>query len=96
MGERRQRTPRKPYICVEFEKKEIAVPSPSPFHNIPVADNEFINYIACDTLEYAKRNSKKAVKKTLTIPEWLDFEATRQNINFSQLLQEAIKAKLKI
>jgi len=80
----------------EFEKKEIPVPSPSPFHNIPVTDNEFINYIACDTLEYAKRNSKKAVKKTLTIPEWLDFEATRQNINFSQLLQEAIKAKLKI
>ncbi|MBR2948239.1 MAG: hypothetical protein IKC46_00095 [Lachnospiraceae bacterium] len=71
-------------------------PSPSPIHAIAAADNEFINYIACDTLEYAKRSSKKAVTKTLTIPEWLDFEATRQNINFSQLLQEAIKAKLNI
>lgn len=33
----------------------------------------------------------KAVKNTLTIPSWLNTEAERNNINFSQVLQEALK-----
>ena len=31
-----------------------------------------MNYIACDTIEYAKMHNNRAVKKTLTIPEWLN------------------------
>ncbi|MBB6673034.1 type II toxin-antitoxin system HicB family antitoxin [Cohnella nanjingensis] len=38
----------------------------------------------------------KAVKKTLTIPKWLNDEAEKQNINFSQVLQEALKRNLGI
>ena len=38
----------------------------------------------------------KAVKNTLTIPSWLNTEAERNNINFSQVLQEALKQKLNI
>lgn len=36
----------------------------------------------------------KILKKTLTIPEWLNEEATAQEINFSQVLQEALMKKL--
>jgi len=39
-------------------------------------------------------HNHKAVKKTLTIPEWLNEAAIRQNINFSQVLQEALMQKI--
>ena len=44
--------------------------------------------------EYAKTHFNKAIKKTLTIPEWLNKEAMSKKINFSQVLQEALIAKL--
>ena len=44
--------------------------------------------------EYRRKNSSKAVKKTLSIPEWLNEAAIRENVNFSQILQEALMMKL--
>ncbi|AZS17376.1 type II toxin-antitoxin system HicB family antitoxin [Paenibacillus lutimineralis] len=38
----------------------------------------------------------KAVKKTLTVPKWLNDEAERQHLNFSQVLQEGLKRSLGI
>jgi len=38
----------------------------------------------------------RAVKKTLTIPKWLDDMAIEQGINFSRTLQEALKHQLDI
>lgn len=52
--------------------------------------------VIVDVAEYAKANFEKSVKKTLTIPSWLNTAALEQNINFSQVLQEALKAKLHI
>ena len=45
-------------------------------------------------LAYKKRNNSKAVKKTLSIPEWLNEEAIDLGINFSQVLQEALMKKI--
>lgn len=56
----------------------------------------FVNLITVDVEEYAKKHFEKAVKKTLTIPAWLNTAAIEQNINFSQVLQEALKAKLNL
>ena len=55
-----------------------------------------MNYIACDRIEYAKMHNNRAVKKTLTIPEWLNEAATRAGVNYSQVLQEALMRKLNI
>ena len=46
--------------------------------------------------DYRKKFNNKSVKKTLSIPSWLDTLAEKENINFSQLLQEAIRNKLEI
>lgn len=43
-----------------------------------------------------RKNCSRAVKKTLSIPEWLNEAAIRENINFSQILQEALMVKLGI
>ncbi len=50
-------------------------------------DCDFVNYIYCD-IDIAKYS--KSVKKTLTIPAWLDKEAQKKGINFSKVLQEAL------
>lgn len=47
-------------------------------------------YIACDTLKYRKLHNSKAIKKTLTIPEWLNNAAIEKNVNFSKVLQDAL------
>lgn len=67
-----------------------------PASVINTAANQFVCVIEFDDIEYKKRNSSKSVKKTLTIPEWLNEEAEKQHINFSGVLQEALKTKLNI
>ena len=76
------------------EKEEI--PTPSEPHNITLSKDEFCVVIEFDMLAYQKRTNSKAVKKTLSIPEWLNEEATALGINFSQVLQEALMQKIGI
>ena len=54
----------------------------------------FVTMVSVDVEAYAKKHFEKSVKKTLTIPAWLNEKALEQNINFSQVLQEALLAKL--
>ena len=58
-------------------------------------DREFVNYIACDTIEYAKMHNNKAVKKTLTIPEWLNEAATRAGGKFFAGASGSFDGKMK-
>ena len=78
----------------EYELDGKAIPTPSKLKDLKVREGEFVNFIRCDTMEYRKKFSKKAVKKTLTIPEWLNKEATKLGINFSQVLQKALKEEI--
>lgn len=57
---------------------------------------QFVCVVEFDETEYLKKNHSKSVKKTLTIPEWLNEEAEKQHVNFSGVLQEALIAKLSI
>lgn len=77
-----------------FEDEKEYPKATEDFRNIELGDNQFISLIGVDMIEYYKRNSNKAVKKTLTIPEWLNNLAENENVNFSQVLQEALKDKL--
>ena len=77
---------------VNYEDKGNPIPAPSK--TLPLEAGEFQNFIACDTEIYRKQNLNKAIKKTLTIPEWLNEKALAQGINFSQVLQEALLEKV--
>lgn len=78
-----------------MEEKEKTIPSPSNPRNIQLEDkNSFVSLVACDTFEYRKFYEKKSIKKTLTIPEWLNTIAEKNNINFSATLQAALIEKL--
>lgn len=84
-------------------------PAPSPLNQVDpsavlvdlwdgsgeVPDYEtFTALITVDVEEYAKHHFEKSVKKTLSIPAWLNEAALREHLNFSQILQEALKERL--
>ncbi len=83
-------------VLYGYEADGKVIPEPSLISDLDLSAGEFANYIPCDTMEYRKRFNNKAVKKTLTIPEWLNEAAQENNVNFSLVLQEALKEKLKI
>lgn len=59
-----------------------------------VVTEAFVNLVSVDVAAYAKEHFEKPVKKTLSIPAWLNNAALDQGINFSQTLQEALVAKI--
>lgn len=58
------------------------------------ADRAFVNMVLVDMTEYARKHSEKAVKKTLSIPMWLNTLCEEKSINFSKVLQDALLAKV--
>ena len=81
-------------VTSRLEEKEV-IPVASQPGEINVEDG-FLVVVEFDLLEYKKKHNAKAVKKTLSIPEWLNEEAMRMGLNFSQVLQEALMAKMGI
>ena len=59
-------------------------------------DNAIVSLVDVDFEEYRKKNDMRVVKKNCTIPSWLNFEAERAGINFSAVLQAALKNELHI
>lgn len=81
-------------VLYGYEKDGREIPAPSARSAFSVSGNDFVNLIACDTMKYRKMYNNKAVKKTLTIPEWLNEAASAMGLNFSQILQEALIQKV--
>ena len=74
------------------EKEEI--PKPTEVDQITV-DNGVLVIVEFDMMEYQRKHNSRAVKKTLSIPEWLNEAAIIAGENFSQVLQEALMEKVK-
>ena len=83
-------------LAITSRKEEgESIPSPSSISSINAEDG-ILMIINFDMMEYLKKHNSKAVKKTLSIPEWLNEEALRLGLNFSQVLQEALMQKIGI
>ena len=79
-------------MLVSYEDDNQDIPAPSKIKDIKA--NGFVSYVLADTDEWRREFDSKAVKKTLSIPSWLNFRAERADINFSQTLKEALCQKL--
>ena len=75
-------------------KKEF--PEPSKLEDIKLKENQFIQVISVDPVYEAAKVTNVLKKKTVNIPAWLDIVAQEKKINFSQLLQKALKKELRI
>lgn len=80
----------------EMEERGETPPAPSDVRSVAVGSDDLATLVRCDTVEYRKFFDNKAVKKTLTIPAWLNTMAERAGINFSSVLQNALKTELHI
>ena len=79
-----------------MEEENEDIPEPTPLKDVKLENNQRAVLIeVCLALLREARNNK-AVKKTLTIPYWLNVEAEKAGINFSQVLQVALKEKLNV
>ncbi len=56
--------------------------------------NELVMLVGCNPELYSRKLHSKAIKKTLTIPEWLNDKAIKADVNFSEALKEALISKL--
>ena len=81
-------------LAVTSRKKEKEeIPAPTEIDKLSLEEGILV-IVEFDMLEYQKKHNSRAVKKTLSIPAWLNEEATAMGVNFSQVLQEALKEKI--
>jgi len=78
---------------VSLQERSIEIPASSDIKKI-LSEDGFVSLVSTDVEKYRRRN--KAVKKTLTIPEWLNEEAEKRHINFSSILQNALIEHLQL
>ena len=79
---------------VEEQGREI--PKATPISALKAEDGCFPSLIKCDTDEYSRKLRDRKVRKTLTIPGWLNDAAMKRGLDFSQVFQEALKQKLEM
>jgi predicted RNase H-like HicB family nuclease len=80
----------------DIEVSEEAVPVPTAVNSLVLQEGEFASIICCDTIVYRKLKNSKSVKKTLSIPQWMDEMASEKGINFSKVLQDALARQLHV
>ena len=81
-------------MLTHLEDKGSEIPAASAINDLDTEDGTFATYISCDTTAYRRLMNNASVKKNLTIPSWLNDSAIAAGLNFSQVLQDALKAQL--
>lgn len=81
---------------IDYEDDKKPIPTPSPISSLTCEPNEIITLVDVDFTEYRRKNELKTVKKNCTLPSWLCYEAEKANINFSKVLQSALKQELNL
>ena len=82
-------------IGIDMEDDGAALPQPSDISVIN-AEQGVLTLVDVDFTEYRRKNELRSVKKNCTIPGWLNFEAEKAHINFSNVLQKALMEQLNI
>lgn len=89
--------------CVSMEDDGMEIPLPSEIHALEVNSGTFaeegdtvISFVDIDSGEYRRKIDTKTVRRNVTIPSWLNYEAEHAGINVSRLLQEALMKALNV
>ena len=82
--------------CVMFglEEDEEEIPAPTPISEITVDKNQCASVIDVYMPSIRMAENNRSVNRTVTLPAWLNTLALEHNVNFSQVLQEALKSLL--
>ena len=77
------------WVLTELEDGR-PIPPSSPIDSIKPEGNGFVSVLVLDMDAYTEKYGSKAVRKNLTIPAWLNTFGESMNVNFSQILQDAL------
>lgn len=83
-------------MLMTMEDEGIPISPASDIHAISPGEDQIVSLVGADTTEYRKLYGTQAVKKTLSIPAWLNTMAEKNGVNFSFILQKALKTELGI
>lgn len=83
-------------VGIDMEDDKKPLPTPRSVNEVSAVCNDIVSLVDVDFSEYRRKNELKVVKKNCTLPSWLCYEAEKANINFSQVLQSALKKELNI
>lgn len=79
-----------------IEEYEEDIPVPTGLNKVKLEKSQRVVLIQVDMPVIREAVNNKSVKKTLTIPQWLNAVAEREGVNFSYVLQKALKEHLKL
>lgn len=79
--------------CFEQDEKR-PVPKPGRQADVKTAPGDIATLVDVDFDEYRRRHENRVVRKNVTIPSWLNERAEEAGVNFSAVLQDALKARL--
>ena len=65
-------------------------PAPTPIQQVRPAEGGFVSLLTLDMDAYAERYGSKTVRKNVTVPAWLNTFGEKRQVNFSQLLTDAL------
>lgn len=83
-------------VLYDMETEKEKIPKPTPLEKIKCKENEKAVIINVWMPFVRNEIEEQSIKKTLTIPQWLNKLAESENVNFSKLLQSALKDYLKV
>jgi predicted RNase H-like HicB family nuclease len=83
-------------VMFGLEEDKEPIPKPTPLNQLSLDSNESAVLIDVYMPSIRNANVNKSVNRTVTLPAWLNSTAVEHNINFSQLLQDALKNELHI
>ena len=72
------------------------IPTPTPLKDVAPLQNQRVVLVDTCLAIFRDAHRNRAIKKTLTIPYWLNEKAENENINFSYVLQIALKEQLRV
>jgi len=81
-------------VLYRMEKDNKPIPEPSAIKDVRISGDSFVSFVVADTLRYGKLYDNKTIKKTLSIPAWVNTAAEEKKLNFSKVLQEGLQRKL--
>lgn len=82
--------------CVLFGLEEDGeeIPEPTPLNKVSLEPNERVILIDVYMPSVRMAQVNRSVSRTVTLPAWLNAAAQERNINFSQVLQDALKVQI--
>lgn len=82
--------------CVMFGLEEDGeeIPEPTPLSSVKLESNERAVLVDVYMPSVRMAQNNKSINRTVTLPAWLNAAALERNINFSQVLQDALKTQI--